>query len=274
VARIRSIHYDALKSEKLAAASAEAERLYWRLSTHCDDAGRAEDDPRLFAAYLFPLNDDITGPRVDEWLDELEGLGLIVRYEAGERRYLCVTKWSEYQKPNKPTPTKLPAPPEPLRECSGSGSVALPLGVEGSGDGEGDETAAPAARFSTDFADWYDGYPRKRERGNALKAYTARRRAGTSHDDLIAARDNYATAVAGVELDKVKYPASFLSGNDGPWSEWVDGPPEPVRTIGRSAASGPPPFPEPARAVLGRGVNAEPLYELDEQGNAVPRRAS
>ena len=95
MARIRSIHYDALKSEKLAAATAEAERLYWRMATHCDDDGRAEDEPRLFAAYLFPLMDDITGPVVDGWLDELHDLGLIVRYEIDGVRYLVVTRWSD-----------------------------------------------------------------------------------------------------------------------------------------------------------------------------------
>lgn len=269
MARIRSIHYDALKSEKLAASSAEAERLYWRLSTHCDDAGRAEDDPRLFAAYLFPLNDEITGPVVDGWLVELAGTGLIVRYEAAGRRFLAVTKWGEYQKPNKPTPSKIPEPPDAIpvgvREDSGSGPVALPIGVEGSGGGEGVPASVAAVPFSTDFAEWYDGYPRKRERGIAQKAYVARRRSGVSHEDLIAARDHYAASVIGVDATLVKYPASFLNGKDGPWSEWVTGPPEMFGTV-RPAA---PRANEPARAILGRGPDAPPTWELDADGNAV-----
>lgn len=145
MARIRSIHYDALKSEKLASVSAEAERCYWRLSTHCDDDGRAEDDPRLFAAYLFPLNDDITGPRVDGWLAELHDTGLIVRYEADGKRLLAVTKWSEYQKPNRPTKSKLPPPPDHLSDPSVIPHVPLTPGVEWSGDGDGVGGTVPQA---------------------------------------------------------------------------------------------------------------------------------
>lgn len=143
--RIRSIHPDALESEKLAETSAEGERLYWRLSTHCDDEGRCKDDPVILAAFLFPRSPEIDGPVIDRWLTELHERGLIVRYEAEGRRLLAVTRWSDYQKPNRPTGSKLPAPPcdevpahEPLSELEsptqGEGNAVV--GVVG-GDGEG-----------------------------------------------------------------------------------------------------------------------------------------
>jgi hypothetical protein len=112
VARIRSIHPDALKSEKLQAASAEAERCYWRLLTHCDDEGRAEDDARLFRSWLFPLDDDLRASTVEGWLSELASLGLIVRYETDGRRYLAVTQWDRFQKPRKRFDSHLPPPPD------------------------------------------------------------------------------------------------------------------------------------------------------------------
>lgn len=139
MARIRSIHPDALKSEKLAASSAEAERCYWRLSTHCDDAGICEDDPQILAAFLFPRSDKITGKVVDGWLGELHAVGLIVRYKTDSGAFLYITRWADYQRPNRPTPSKYPPPPEPLPEHSLSHPGALPLGVgEGVGEGEGD----------------------------------------------------------------------------------------------------------------------------------------
>ena len=149
MARIRSIHYDALKSEKLAAVSAEAERCYSRLAAHCDDEGRAEDNPRLFAAYLFPLHDDVNGDAVEAWLEDLACAGLIVRYEVDGDPFLFVTRWRDYQKPNKPTPSKIPPPPDVLPESSRTAPVALPVGVEGSGDGEGVVPLPPAAEPTT-----------------------------------------------------------------------------------------------------------------------------
>lgn len=226
MARIRSIHYDACKSEKLQACSPEAERCYWRLLPHCDDAGRTEDDPRLLRASLFPLWEELRSDAVDGWIQELNDLGLLARYEADGKRYLVVTRWADYQKPNKPTPSKLPPPPEPLPEPSRSGTVVESAGV-GDGDGEGVGDISPHAKradaYSSDFDAWYSEYPRKIERAKAFAAYKARRREGIEAERLTQARDHYSKSVAGSEF--VKYPASFLA-KDGPWSEWEHGPPD------------------------------------------------
>lgn len=244
MARIRSIHYDALKSEKLAASSAEAERLYWRLATHCDDAGRAEDDPRLFAAYLFPLNDEITGPVVSGWLAELDRTGLIVRYEVDGRRFLAVTKWDEYQKPNRPTPSKFPAPPMSihgaLTEDSLTAHGALTTGVEGSGEGKGEGEArkraiTPTQSFaiSDRFRAWAKentpGIDLDRERGAWIDWAQAN---GKSFKDLDAGFRTWCRRA----------------------QEWRG---EPVKESG------------PARAILGRGPDAPPTWVLDDEGNAI-----
>lgn len=153
MARIRSIHYDALKSEKLASVGAEAERCYWRLATHCDDDGRAEDNPRLFAAYLFPLHDEADGAAVNDWLDELETAGLIVRYESDGDRFLAVTRWADYQKPQKKRDSVLPAPPvshTPPVVVPDEDATALVLVSPGEGEeigvGEGEELAPTTRR--------------------------------------------------------------------------------------------------------------------------------
>lgn len=144
MARIRSIHPDACKSEKLAAASAEAERLYWRMATHCDDEGRAEDDPVLMAAFLFPRSPQVDGDQVDVWLDELAALGLIVRYEVDGDRYLAVTRWTDYQKPRRVVESHIPSPDcGQVRAVCGQaravdGHLSVGVGVgEGVGEGEG-----------------------------------------------------------------------------------------------------------------------------------------
>lgn len=143
MARIRSIHYNACKSEKLDAASPEAERAYWRLLPHCDDEGRAEDDARNLRSLMFPVHEPpLPASTVDAWLQELHDLGLVVRYVVDGRRFLEVTRWSDFQKPQHPKPSDLPPPHDEDRTSHEDDSTShetsgrVVLG-EGEGEGEG-----------------------------------------------------------------------------------------------------------------------------------------
>lgn len=147
MARIRSIHPDACLSEKLDACSDAAERCYWRLQPHCDDEGRANDDARILRSLMFPVREHLPSREVDGWLQELHDRGLIVRYEVGGKRYLQVVRWSDYQKPQHPVASKLPAPLDGARSPhEGSGDVALGEGV-GEGVGEGGRKRRPQPAF-------------------------------------------------------------------------------------------------------------------------------
>lgn len=164
MARIRSIHPDARKSKKLARCSAEAERLYWRLQTHCDDQGRCEDDAEEIAPTLFPLRvarQEITLAQVSAWLDELAEVGLIVRYTVGKRHYLAVSDFPKYQKPQHPQPSKIPAPPADdstvheeyanAHEGSRNGHESSGAALLGVGVGEGVVRAARGTRIPDEF---------------------------------------------------------------------------------------------------------------------------
>ena len=78
MARIRSVKPELCTSETMAEVSAEAERTFVRLWTHCDDEGRCKDNPKLLKAALFPLHDDCTSP-VGEMRKLCESVGFIVR---------------------------------------------------------------------------------------------------------------------------------------------------------------------------------------------------
>lgn len=152
--RIRSVHPDICDDETLAEVTAYAERTFIRLWTHLDDKGRGVDNPKLWKGKLYPLHDDVTSDRVERDLTELAACGLLIRYEVDGKRYLCAKPetWAKYQKPQHPTPSKLPAPPEPSRSPhegspgSSSGVVvgeeSSRLGAEGESEGEGPSTGA------------------------------------------------------------------------------------------------------------------------------------
>lgn len=150
--RIRSVHPDIVDDEVVAELSPYAFRTWVMLWTHLDDAGRGVDSPKLWAGKLYPLNDKMTEERVEKDLTELEERGLLVRYEVDGRRYLSakVSSWPKYQKPQHPTPSKLPPipPPEHLMSDTGApqGGVEVErrcIEEEGESEGEG---AAPDSR--------------------------------------------------------------------------------------------------------------------------------
>lgn len=128
MARIRSIHPEACDSEKLADLSDAAERLFWRLQTHCDDEGRCDDDPRIIRARCATLL-DWTNDTVDGLLDEMAAVGLIVRYEVAGRRYLEVQQWPRFQSPQRPTKGARPGPDGRYSDPVRRGKAASPQAV-------------------------------------------------------------------------------------------------------------------------------------------------
>lgn len=194
MARIRSVKPEICESETMARLSAEVERTFVRLWTHCDDHGRCKDDPRLIVAALFPLHDDMTADVVDRHLTQLEDAGVIVRYSVGGKRFLACTSWSEHQHPQKPRPSKFPAPDDadtaavqevsrtPTRQVPDASS---PVVGEGEVVGEGGNTSpelslvpvddAPATperqNYPGAFETFWQECPRKTGKGVAAKAF-------------------------------------------------------------------------------------------------------
>ena len=144
MARIRSIHPDACDNEKLAALSHGAERTLWRLITHADDDGRGIDNPKLLAAKLFPLVDDVDADTLDAFLDELVVAGVLERYRVGDKGYFEVHDFGDWQKPKRKVDSKHPAPSEgvPRKAVTGGEHVGNiePPELEGSGGDVGGET--------------------------------------------------------------------------------------------------------------------------------------
>lgn len=115
MARIRTIKPEFFTSLTIADLPLTARLTFIGLWTHVDDAGRCVDDPRLIKAAVWPL-DDRTAADIEIDLKELTESSLITRYTLNRKRYLAITNWSEHQRINRPTPSKLPAPEqgEPL----------------------------------------------------------------------------------------------------------------------------------------------------------------
>ncbi|BAL85487.1 putative phage protein [Actinoplanes missouriensis 431] len=110
MARIRTIKPEFFTSLAIASLTLEARLTFIGLWTHVDDEGRCVDDARLIKAAVWPLDDRLSSD-VELDLKALSESSLITRYTVGARSFLAITNWNEHQRINRPTRSKIPAPP-------------------------------------------------------------------------------------------------------------------------------------------------------------------
>lgn len=117
MARIRSVKPE-LRSDDLVASWPFEVRYFWVLFWgYLDDYGRGLDLPKTIAGDCFPLDERIMPATVDRWLNLMtRGLddaqpGPVCRYRIGSTAYVHCVNWPRHQKPNRPTPSRLPRCP-------------------------------------------------------------------------------------------------------------------------------------------------------------------
>lgn len=238
MARIRSIHPDACDSEKLAGLSADAERLFWRLQTHCDDEGRCEDNTRLIWARCMPLVDRWDATKVDRCLMEMAEAGLLIRYSVGGRSYLQVEQWERFQHPQKPKPSELPDPSladqVPVRDESDTSTGLASSGEEGRGGEAGEGASSALALIETPipvstFADFWALYPRKVSKAEAENAWT-RATKRTPADAIVEGLRRQLPGFQSKEAEFIPHAATWLNRR-----RWEDEP-DRAAPLGRNTA--------------------------------------
>lgn len=146
MARIRTIKPGFFRSEDVSALPMRARLTWIGLWTQCDDAGRTKDNAKLIKADVWPL-DPVTLADIEEDLSTLAAHGRIVRYEVDGRRYLEVVNWDDHQSINRPTPSKIPPPPNgTYPQMSTHGRFSEDSHQEGKGkEGKGGDARARAS---------------------------------------------------------------------------------------------------------------------------------
>ena len=110
MARIRTIKPEFPQSESMGRVSRESRLCFILLWTIADDSGRLRGNSRMLASLLYPYDID-AGKRIDGWLDELEKEKCIVRYKSATGdHYIAILNWSQHQKIDKPSKSKIPGP--------------------------------------------------------------------------------------------------------------------------------------------------------------------
>jgi hypothetical protein len=246
------------RSDTIDQLTAAEEVFFYRLLTACDDFGRFDGRAAILRAELFPLRvDSVTTATVQGWLETLVRVGLVMLYENNGKQYLQIVTWREHQQV-RADKSKYPDPDageSTILQASDSDGYqpqssdirfprtrtrnrnrytnteqnedVAPDGAYESVPAE-EETTKRDETYPADFEQFWQEYPRKRDKGKALRAWKARVRDKANPAEMITASSNYAAecAVKGTEERYIKHAATFI-GPDKPYLEYVKGIPPP-----------------------------------------------
>lgn len=251
--RIRSIKPEFWRSPDITSLDWDDRLVFIGLWSYVDDNGVGEDRISLIVADLFA--DDLTRDsretlaRVSESVERLSEAGRIIRYSVNGRDYLEISNWLKHQRIDKPNKPRLPqhdAENAVIRESVARVSRdprAWNRGSEDQGNRGSEEQISCAStevergsdverwqqqdrdrtrqrdqeRYD-EFDTWYQSYPRKKGKGQAMKAYKSARKK-VSAETLLTALAAQSETLMARGADYCPYPATWLNQE-----RWLDEP--------------------------------------------------
>jgi hypothetical protein len=176
MARIRSIKPEFWTDEKLTECSLSARLLFIGMLNFSDDNGNQAYSAKRLKMQIFPADSIDTQPLLDELITH----GVVIEYSVNNEKYLHIKGFKVHQVINRPSATRIPEPI--VNDYSVSTHGVITDGREGKGrEGKGKEepnlqhgkpclSEKPKAAIAG-FAEVWAAYPRKKNRGDAEKAW-------------------------------------------------------------------------------------------------------
>ena len=160
------------------------DRLFWiGLISNADDEGRLRGNPNYLRGIIFPY-DEVSSDEVLTSLARLSEQGLIlIYYDKDEKSYIQITKWLEYQRIDKPQPSKFPSADDegmqPLYTPTNKATNDSENDSENRSENESENNSENDSRL-------IKGKERKEEKGKERKPLAAARGASPDYlDDLL-----------------------------------------------------------------------------------------
>lgn len=111
----RAMRVSMVHSEKLSVLTDAAERVYWRLIAGSDSYGTLLGSAWNVKSRCAPMVESLTLTKIDVALAELEGAGLVIRWEADGDHWVHISDFDEHQQPrfldSRTKTRKTPVPP-------------------------------------------------------------------------------------------------------------------------------------------------------------------
>lgn len=258
MARARNIKPGFFLDDKLGELDPLARILFAGLWCIADREGRLNDRPKRIKIETLPYDDC----DIDALLESLADAGFILRYENQGNKYICIKNFLKHQNPhNKEAESTIPAPliadyytsgeqkeleqhststvqvqdlhstnpadslnPHPLTFNPHTDTLSSPVPAEISSSKEdGAQIKSGKDGYSSEFIEFWDAYPRKKEKAKAYRAWKARLKEHVSCEDMTKAASNYALdcSNSGTEEKYIKLPSTFI-GPDKPFQDYVN----------------------------------------------------
>lgn len=112
MARKRMISPEIWASSSFAELTDFAKIVFIGLISNADDEGKGESDPALLKSTFFPRDEKKRAADVKSALSEIARSTSTLFYSVEGKNYYVLTKWKVYQKLDRPTPSKIPDPPQ------------------------------------------------------------------------------------------------------------------------------------------------------------------
>lgn len=216
----RIIREGILTSDRVEQLDPPAEVFYRRLMSKVDDHGLYDARPSILRTSLYPLRvDRVREADIARWIAACEKAGVIALYQHDGKPYLQMldTRWqarseAKYPLPSEPGSGRLPAAANSCAQVQSTAPVF--------GDGDGvvvDKPAAPDGGLL--FARFWQEYPKKKAKDDALKAFARRKPTEALLGSMLKAiNEQRGTEDWQKEGGKyIPYPATWL--NDGRWQD-------------------------------------------------------
>jgi len=114
MARSRILKPEFWSDEKLAQVSREVRLTFAGLWTCSDDYGVTKGHPAWLKSQIFPYDTDLTLTQFQEWLADLERIGVIDPFTANGESFFYIRNFSEHQKVDRPSKMRNPPCPRDI----------------------------------------------------------------------------------------------------------------------------------------------------------------
>jgi HNH endonuclease len=109
--RIRSLKPEHRQHRKVGRLTHLEYRLWVGMLCEADDAGRLVCDAEQLRVLIFGFRPEVTAEEIDDGADVLAKIGLLKLYRVGGVRYAAFPSWTDHQRIDHPSKSKLPPPP-------------------------------------------------------------------------------------------------------------------------------------------------------------------
>jgi hypothetical protein len=227
MARNRTVKPEFFDDEDLAEYPFWIRILFEGLWCYADKAGRLEDRPARLKAKIFPYDKKLDFEKGLEALTHPKKHSpthkpFIIRYSVNGENYLQIVEFLKHQSPHHTEKDSvIPSP-------NGDLTVREPLQKGQGGDEQDSESESESESESKnktptpqrEFESFWEAYPKRVAKQDALKAYTALRKT-TALADIASAVNGYNAVIKREQRDPkfIMYPATFLRNEK--WRDFV-----------------------------------------------------